>query len=46
MTYTRPYKGKSLIDFPSSYVMIDIETTGLSPMWDEIIEISALRINT
>lgn len=44
MTYTRPHKGKSLIDFPSSYVIIDIETTGLSPMWDEIIEISALRI--
>lgn len=36
-------KGKSIIDFPDTYVVIDIETTGLSPAYDEIIEISAIR---
>ncbi|MEG2324244.1 MAG: 3'-5' exonuclease [Anaerovoracaceae bacterium] len=28
-------KGKSLLDFPSEYIMLDIETTGLSPLRDE-----------
>lgn len=26
----RPYKGRSLIDFPLRYVVVDIETTGMS----------------
>ena len=37
-------KGESLIDFPSDYTIVDIETTGLSPQQCEIIEISALKI--
>lgn len=37
-------KGSSLLLFPENYVMVDIETTGLSPKYNEIIEISALRI--
>lgn len=39
----RPEKGKSVIDFPSSYIMIDIETTGLDSRYCDIIEISAVR---
>ncbi|HBA96626.1 MAG TPA: hypothetical protein DCZ23_00820 [Lachnospiraceae bacterium] len=39
----RPYKGKSMIDFPNTYVLADIETTGLSAGSCAIIEISAIR---
>lgn len=37
-------KGKSIIGFPNEYVIIDIETTGLSPEYDSIIEMSAIKI--
>ena len=40
----RNEKGKSLIEFPNEYVVIDIETTGLSPEYDSIIELSALKV--
>ena len=40
----REFKGKSLIAAPSSYTIIDIETTGLDPARDEIIEVSALKV--
>ena len=39
----RDKKGKSIITFPDSYTVIDIETTGLSSMWDEIIELVGLE---
>ena len=43
-TTNRNGKGKSLIDFPKEYAVIDIETTGLSPEYDSIIELSALKV--
>lgn len=40
----RAEKGKSIIDCPNDYVVIDIETTGLSPQYDSIIEVSAVKV--
>lgn len=41
---TRAQKGLSTLDFPKDYVVVDIETTGLSPSFDSIIELSALKV--
>lgn len=38
-------KGNSIIDFPDEYVVIDLETTGINPRYERIIEVSALRCN-
>lgn len=39
----RPSKGKSIIKCTGDYTAIDLETTGYSPLWDEIIEIGAIK---
>lgn len=43
-TTERTEKGKSIIDLPDDYSVIDIETTGYDFSFDSIIEISALRV--
>lgn len=40
----RDYKGKSILSFPCDYTVIDLETTGLSPIYDSIIEFGAIRV--
>lgn len=39
----RPNKGKSLVLFPSDYTVVDIETTGLDPTFDSIIEVAGVK---
>jgi exonuclease, DNA polymerase III, epsilon subunit family len=37
-------KGKSIIAFPNDFTVVDLETTGLNPEYDEIIEVCAVRV--
>lgn len=39
----RDKKGKNLLSVPSDYVVIDLETTGLDPQYNEIIEVAGLH---
>ena len=41
--HNRPLKGKSIISFPNSYTIVDIETTGLDFEYCEIIEVAAVK---
>ncbi len=41
---TRPNRGASILKKVSDYTVVDIETTGLNPGRDEILEIGAIRV--
>lgn len=40
----RENKGNSLVQFIDNYTIIDLETTGFSPRFDDIIELGAVRV--
>ena len=40
----RDFKGKSLLELPSSYTVIDVETTGLDSEYDSLIEVAAIKV--
>lgn len=37
-------KGESLNEFPKDFCVLDLETTGLNPTYDEIIEVGMLKV--
>ena len=40
----REHKGASILANKNDYVAFDLETTGLDPRWDDIIEIGAVKV--
>ena len=44
MAIQRDFKGNSLLIATDDYVVVDLETTGISPARDCIIEIGAVRV--
>lgn len=42
--HKRTEKGKSILDAINDYVALDVETTGLDPQWDEIIQVGCIRV--
>ena len=43
-TERRPLGGNSLVALPDSYVAVDVETTGLSFEYCDLIEVGALKV--
>ena len=41
----RTFKGHSIICYPKEYTVLDLETTGLSPDYDDIIEVGAIKVS-
>lgn len=41
---SREQKGNSLLALPDHYTVVDLETTGLDPQWNDIIEFGAERV--
>ena len=41
--YTDYFKGKALHELPDNYIIVDVETTGLDPAMNNLIEISAVK---
>lgn len=37
------HKGSSLLSLPDNYIVLDLETTGYNPRFDEIIEVPCIR---
>jgi len=44
--YSKPRlnMGKSLLELPNDYIVLNLKTTGLDPQFDDIIEIAATRV--
>lgn len=41
---TRELKGKSLLELPKDYCVLDIETTGLDATYDDAIEVAIIKV--
>lgn len=42
----RPEKGQNLLELPADFVVVDLETTGLMPACDFILEFGAIRVRS